>query len=144
MLYEGTPDYPGPDRLWKVCADHRVTHLGVAPTAIRALMVHGDGRRARTIFRALRILGSTGEPWNTEPWKWFLTHVGGGRAPIINYSGGTEIGGGIVGCVPTLPLVPNSFHGPCPGIVADVFDADGKPVRGAVGELVIREPWPSG
>ncbi len=141
VLYEGTPDYPGPDRLWKVCADHRVTHLGVAPTAIRALMVHGDGPPRAHDLSKLRILGSTGEPWNTEPWKWFLTHVGGGRIPIINYSGGTEVSGGIIGCVPTLPLVPNSFHGPCPGVVADVLDADGKPVRGAVGELVIREPW---
>jgi acetyl-CoA synthetase len=141
VLYEGTPDYPGPDRLWKVCAEHRVTHLGVAPTAIRALMVHGDGPPRAHDLSALRILGSTGEPWNTEPWKWFLTYVGGGRAPIINYSGGTEVGGGIVGCVPTLPLVPNSFHGPCPGVVADVVDAAGQPVRGAVGELVIREPF---
>jgi acetyl-CoA synthetase len=141
VLYEGTPDYPGPDRLWRVCADHHVTHLGVAPTAIRALMVHGDDPPHAHDLSALRILGSTGEPWNTEPWKWFLTHVGGGRLPIINYSGGTEVSGGIIGCVPTLPLVPNSFHGPCPGIVADVFDAAGKPVRGAVGELVIREPW---
>lgn len=142
VLYEGTPDYPGPDRLWKVCADHRVTHLGLAPTAVRALMAHGDEPPHAHDLSALRILGSTGEPWNTEPWKWFLTHVGGGRAPIINYSGGTEIGGGILGCVPTLPLVPNSFHGPVPGIVADVYDAAGRPVRGAVGELVITEPWP--
>jgi acetyl-CoA synthetase len=142
VMYEGTPDFPGPDRLWKVCADHRVTHLGVAPTAVRALMTHGDEPPHAHDLSALRMLGSTGEAWNTEPWKWFLTHVGGGRAPIINYSGGTEIGGGIVGCVPTLPLVPNSFHGPIPGIVTDVYDPDGKPVRGAVGELVVTEPWP--
>jgi acetyl-CoA synthetase len=142
VLYEGTPDYPGPDRLWKVCADHRVTHLGISPTAIRSLMVHGDAPPRAHDLSALRILGSTGEPWNTEPWKWFLSNVGGGRAPIINYSGGTEIGGGILGCVPTLPLVPNSFHGPVPGMRADVVDANGRPVRGAVGELVITEPWP--
>jgi acetyl-CoA synthetase len=141
MLYEGTPDYPHPDRLWSICARHRVTHLGIAPTAIRSLMAHGDEWPARHDLSHLRILASSGEPWNTEPWKWFATHVGRGVAPIINYSGGTEIGGGIVGCFPTMPLVPNSFHGPIPGMVADVYDAQGAPVRGAVGELVVSEPW---
>jgi acetyl-CoA synthetase len=141
MLYEGTPDYPHPDRLWSICARHRVTHLGIAPTAIRALMAHGDEWPARHDLSPLRVLASSGEPWNTEPWKWFAAHVGRGVAPIINYSGGTEIGGGIVGCFPTMPLLPNSFHGPIPGMVADVYDAEGKPVRGAVGELVITQPW---
>jgi len=142
VLYEGTPDYPGPDRLWKICAAHRVTHLGIAPTAIRSLMTHGTEHPHAHDLSSLRILASSGEPWNTEPWKWFAHHVGRDVAPIINYSGGTEIGGGIIGCFPTMPLVPNSFHGPVPGMVADVVDAEGKPVRGEVGELVIREPWP--
>ncbi|MBV9440612.1 MAG: AMP-binding protein, partial [Candidatus Eremiobacteraeota bacterium] len=97
---------------------------------------------ARHDLSALRILASSGEPWNTEPWKWFATHVGRGVAPIINYSGGTEIGGGIVGCFPTMPLVPNCFHGPIPGMAADVYDAQGRTVRGAVGELVVVQPWP--
>ena len=141
MLYEGTPDYPHPDRLWSICARHRVTHLGIAPTAIRALMAHGNEWPARHDLSSLRVLASSGEPWNTEPWKWFASYVGRGVAPIINYSGGTEIGGGIVGCFPTMPLVPNSFHGPIPGMIADVYDAAGKPVRCAVGELMITEPW---
>ena len=142
VLYEGTPDFPGPDRLWKICNEHRVTHLGIAPTAIRALMVHGDEPPRKHDLSRLRILASSGEAWNTEPWKWFLTHAGGGRAPIINYSGGTEIGGGILGCFPTMPLVPNSFHGPIPGMIADVYDTAGHPVRGEVGELVLTQPWP--
>ncbi|MGP6191516.1 MAG: AMP-binding protein [Vulcanimicrobiaceae bacterium] len=141
MLYEGTPDFPTPDRLWAVCARHKVTHLGIAPTAIRALMAHGTEPPYRHDLAALRILGSSGEPWNTEAWEWYATHVGRGIAPIINYAGGTEVGGGIIGCFPTLPLVPNSFHGPVPGMVADVTDAGGNPVRGEVGELVVREPW---
>jgi acetyl-CoA synthetase len=142
VLFEGAPDYPGPDRLWKACAEHRVTHLGIAPTAIRALMAYGDEYPHGHDLSSLRILSSSGEAWNTVPWQWYLTHVGGGRLPIINYSGGTEVSGGIVGCFPTMPLVPNSFHGPCPGMVADVYGLDGKPVRGEVGELIIREPWP--
>lgn len=142
VLYEGTPDFPAPDRLWKICATHGVTHLGIAPTAIRSLMTHGDEHPRRHDLSKLRILASSGEPWNTEPWKWFAANVGRGVAPIINYSGGTEIGGGILGAFPTMPLVPNSFHGPIPGMVADVYDAAGEPIRGAVGELVITEPWP--
>jgi acetyl-CoA synthetase len=142
VLYEGTPDYPAPDRLWQICATHAVTHLGIAPTAIRALMTHGDEHPQRHDLAALRILASSGEPWNTEPWKWFAANVGRGIAPIINYSGGTEIGGGIIGAFPTMPLVPNSFHGPIPGMVADVYDPAGEPVRETVGELVITEPWP--
>lgn len=142
VLYEGTPDFPAPDRLWQICATHAVTHLGIAPTAIRALMTHGDEHPRRHDLSKLRILASSGEPWNTEPWKWFAANVGRGVAPIINYSGGTEIGGGIIGAFPTMPLVPNSFHGPIPGMVADVYDAAGRPLRGAVGELVIRDAWP--
>jgi acetyl-CoA synthetase len=118
MLCEGTPDYPTADRLWSVCARHKVTHLGIAPTAIRALMAYGDEPPYRHDLSALRILGSTGEPWNTEAWEWYATHVGRGVAPIINYAGGTEVGGGILGCFPTLPLVPNSFHGPVPGMAS--------------------------
>jgi acetyl-CoA synthetase len=142
MLYEGTPDYPGPDRLWRICAAHQVTHLGIAPTAIRSLMTHGDDHPRRHDLSRLRILASSGEPWNTAPWKWFASNVGRGVAPIINYSGGTEIGGGILGAFPTMPLVPNSFHGPIPGMVADVYDGAGCSTRGTVGELVITEPWP--
>ena len=142
VLYEGTPDYPGADRLWEVVARHKVTHLGIAPTAIRSLMVHGDVLPHRHDLSSLRILGSSGEAWNPEPYKWFAQHVGGGRCPIINYSGGTEVSGGILGCFPTRPLAACAFHGPVPGMDADIVDAGGHAVRGEVGELVIRQPWP--
>jgi acetyl-CoA synthetase len=121
---------------------HRVTVLGISPTAIRGLMRFGEEPVKRHDLSSLRVLGSTGEPWNPEPWRWFLDQVGGGRCPIINYSGGTEIGGGIVGCFTIRPLKPCSFAGPVPGIAADVLDEDGRSVRGEVGELVIRQPWP--
>ncbi|HNS38722.1 MAG TPA: AMP-binding protein, partial [Promineifilum sp.] len=86
-------------------------------------------------------IASTGEPWNPDPWLWLFNVVGEGRRPIINYSGGTEISGGIVMGNPVLPLKPAAFAAPCPGIAADVVDADGHSVRGQVGELVIRAPW---
>ncbi len=142
LIYDGTPDYPGPDRLWALAERHGVTVMGVAPTAIRSLMTFGPEPVAQHDLSRLRIIGSTGEPWNLEPWKWCFTHVGGGRCPIINYSGGTEIAGGIVGCTTITPIKPCSFAGPIPGIAADVVDEAGQPVRGAVGELIIRQPWP--
>ncbi len=142
VLYDGTPDFPHTGRLWEVCARHKVTHLGIAPTAIRSLMVHGDELPRQHDLSALRILGSTGETWNPEPYRWFSVNVGNGKLPIINYSGGTEIGGGILGCFPIRPLVPCAFHGPVPGMDADIVDEQGNSVRGQVGELVVRQPWP--
>ena len=96
VLFDGVPDHPGPDRLWSVIERHRVTVLGIAPTVIRALMRSGDEPVLAHDLRSLRVLGSTGEPWNTDPWLWYQQKVGGGRLPVINYSGGTEISGGIL------------------------------------------------
>ena len=142
VIYEGTPDYPGPDRLWALAARHSVTVMGVSPTIVRSLMTHGDEPVKRHDLSAIRIFGSTGEPWNSVPWHWLFETVGGGERPIINYSGGTEVSGGIVGCTTITPIKPCSFSGPIPGIAADVVDDEGRPVRNQVGELVIRKPWP--
>jgi acetyl-CoA synthetase len=142
VLYEGVPDFPGPDRLWSIVERHRVTHLGLSPTVIRALMAHGTDPVREHDLSSLRVLGSTGEPWNPEPWWWFFREVGGSRCPIINYSGGTEVSGGIVSCNLLTPIKPTSFGGPNVGTAADVLDGDGIPVRGRVGELAIRAPMP--
>ena len=142
VLYEGAPDYPGPDRLWSIVERHRVTHLGLSPTVIRALMAHGEDPVRAHDLRTLRVLGSTGEPWNPEPWWWYFREVGGGRCPIVNYSGGTEVSGGIVGGNVITPLRPTAFAGPCIGTAADVVDDTGRALRDAVGELVIRAPLP--
>ncbi|MCL6648691.1 MAG: acetate--CoA ligase [Chloroflexi bacterium] len=142
MLYDGAPDYPSPGRLWEMVARHRLTVLGISPTLVRGLMRHGEEWVARHDRSSLRMLGSTGEPWNPVPWHWFFTVVGGGQLPIINYSGGTEVSGGIVSGTPITPLKPCSFAGPVPGMAADVVDEQGRSVRGEVGELVIRQPWP--
>ena len=142
VLYEGAPDFPGPDRLWSIVERHRVTHLGLSPTVIRAPMAHGEEPVRSHDLRSLRVLGSTGEPWNPEPWWWYFREVGGNRCPIINYSGGTEVSGGIVSGNLMTPIKPTAFAGPCIGTAADVVDDAGQPVRGAVGELVIRAPLP--
>ena len=142
VLYEGTPDFPAADRLWRMVDHHKVTVLGVSPTLVRGLMTHGDEVPAHHDLSSLRILGGTGEPWNPEPFHWYFQHIGGGRIPVINYTGGTEISGGILCGNVITHLRACSFAGPLPGIAADVLDADGRSVRGEVGELVIRNPWP--
>ncbi|MGH2548238.1 MAG: AMP-binding protein [Thermomicrobiales bacterium] len=141
VLFEGTPDFPNPDRMWEVVEQHKVTVLGIAPTAIRALMPKGTEWPRQHDLSSLRVLGSTGETWNPGPWRWYFDEIGGGRCPIINYSGGTETGGGIVGGVTVKPMKPCAFSGPVPGMAADVVDDLGNPVRGVVGELIMRQPW---
>lgn len=141
LLYDGAPDYPDPDRLWALVERHAVTVLGISPTLVRALMRYGDEYVKRHDLSSLRLLGSTGEPWNPDPWLWFFYTVGGGRLPIINYSGGTEVSGGIVIGNVLTPLKPTAFSGPVPGMAADVVDDEGRSLRGQVGELVVRQPW---
>ncbi|MGH2511481.1 MAG: AMP-binding protein, partial [Candidatus Limnocylindrales bacterium] len=142
VIYEGAPDWPDPGRLWQLVARHRISHMGVSPTLIRALRVHGDEPVLGHDRSSLRVLGSTGEPWNPDPWQWLFSVVGGSRLPIVNYSGGTEVSGGIVGCNLLRPIRATSFNGPCVGMAADIVDASGNSVRGTVGELAIRQPWP--
>ncbi len=141
FIYDGAPDYPGPDRLWAMLARHRISSLGLSPTLVRALIPHGTEPIKPHDLSALRLFGSTGEPWNPDPWMWLFEKVGGGKLPIVNYSGGTEISGGILMGNPILPLKATAFSAPCPGIAADVFDPEGHPVVGEVGELVIKAPW---
>jgi acetyl-CoA synthetase len=141
FLYDGAPDFPGPERLWEMVERHRITILGVSPTLIRSMLPYGDAPMRAHDLTSLRLFASTGEPWNPDPWMWLFRTVGDSKRPIINYSGGTEISGGIVMGNPLLPIKPTAFSAPCPGIAADVFDEHGKPVRGQVGELVIKAPW---
>ncbi|MFV8826938.1 AMP-binding protein [Alkalihalobacterium sp. APHAB7] len=141
LLYEGTPDFPQPDRLWEVVDKHQVTHLGISPTLIRSMMKHGEEWPQKHNLSMLRVIASTGEPWNPEPWLWLFEKVGQSRIPIFNYSGGTEISGGILGNVLVRPIGPITFNSPLPGMDVDVFEEDGNPVLNQVGELVIKQPW---
>lgn len=141
ILAEGTPDYPEPGRIWRLAQDHRATTLGIAPTIVRSLMRHGEDEVARYDLSSLRVTVSTGEPWNPDAWMWFFNHVCQRRIPLLNYSGGTEVGGGIISGTVLHPLKPCSFAGPMPGMGADVVDESGQSVpRGQVGELVMRVP----
>jgi acetyl-CoA synthetase len=141
LLYDGAPDFPAPDRLWSLVERHKVNQLGISPTLIRSLIPHGDEQFQKHDLSSLLCFASTGEPWNPEPWKWLFEKVGGGTRPIINYSGGTELSGGILMGNPIMPLKPCALSAPCPGMAADVFNENGNSIRNAVGELVIKAPW---
>ncbi len=141
VIYDGAPDFPGPDRVWDLVERHKITSLGISPTLVRALIPYGEEPFRSHDLSSLRFFGSTGEPWNPDPWMWLFEKVGGGTRPIINYSGGTEISGGILMGNPILPLKPTAFAGPCPGIAADVLDEQGNSIQDQVGELVIKSPW---
>ncbi len=142
VLFEGAPDHPDAGRTWRLVERHRITHLGISPTLVRAMLVHGDAPVLAADRSSLRALGSTGEPWNPDPWWWLFRVAGGGRLPIVNYTGGTEVSGGILGATALRPIRPSSFNGPCLGMAADVVGPDGSPVVDTVGELALHRPWP--
>ncbi|HRO58414.1 MAG TPA: AMP-binding protein, partial [Burkholderiaceae bacterium] len=140
VLAEGAPNYPQPDRLWRLVERHRVSYLGLAPTVARLSMSLGDDALAERDLSSLRVMVSTGEPWTPESWLWTFEQVGKQRVPLLNFSGGTEMGGILTGTV-IHPLKPCAFAGPVPGTGADVVDADGASVGpDIVGELVMRTP----
>lgn len=141
FIYDGAPDFPEPDRVWAMVERHAISILGLSPTFVRAIMKYGDAPVRKHTLDTLRVFGSTGEPWNPTPWLWLFNTVGRGKLPIVNYSGGTEISGGILMGNVLAPEKPGSFAGPAPGMAADVVDEHGRPVREQVGELVIRKPW---
>ncbi|MCA1009359.1 AMP-binding protein [Halobacillus halophilus] len=141
VMFEGTPDFPEPDRLWSLVEKYNVTHLGISPTLVRSMMKHGEEWIQKHNLSSLKLIGSTGEPWNPEPWRWLFKQAGNSNVPIFNYSGGTEISGGILGNVLIKPIQPVTFNAALPGMDADVFDETGDPLKNQVGELVLRKPW---
>ncbi|MFB6189064.1 MAG: acyl-CoA synthetase, partial [Halapricum sp.] len=145
FMYEGAPDHPDPDRFWEMIDRHALTVFGISPTAIRALRKYGDEWLAGHDRSSLRLLGSTGEPWDPESWRWFLDEVGGGDAPIINISGGTEICGCFLMPMPIQSLKPCTLGGPGLGMDIDIVDEDGQSIADAHerGYLVARDSCPS-
>ena len=144
-MYEGAPDYPQPDRFWEMIDRHDLTQFGISPTAIRALRKQGDEWVEGHDLSSLRLLGSTGEPWDPESWQWFHETVGGGDTPIINISGGTEICGCFLMPMPINDLKPCTLGGPGLGMDIDIVDSDGESIRETHerGYLVARDSCPS-
>lgn len=141
FFFDGAGDYPSVDRVWELCARHGITLLGLSPMLVRTLMPHGADFVTRHDLSRLRAVGSTGSPWGPASWRWIFDHALEGRKPILNYTGGTEISGGILAGNFFKPLKPAAFGGPIPGMDADVVDESGSPVRGQVGDLIVRQPW---
>ncbi len=143
VIFEGAPNYPEPDKVWEIVERQKITHLGISPTLIRLLMRSGTEWTTKHDLSSLRILGSTGETWDPESYAWFFENVGSKRCPIINISGGTEMVGCLLSPLPITSLKSCTLRGPGLGMDIDVFDDDGKPVRGKVGHLVCKKPCPS-
>jgi acetyl-CoA synthetase len=143
VIYEGAPNYPQPDRLWRLIEKQKITHLGISPTAVRLLMTYGDEWPKKHDLSSLKFLGSTGEPWDSDSWNWFFEKIGKKKLPIINISGGTEIVGCFLSPLPITELKPCTLRGPGLGMDIDVFDDEGKPIRGVMGHLVAKKPAPS-
>jgi acetyl-CoA synthetase len=143
ILYEGAPTYPNPDRWWQIVEDYGVTILYTAPTAIRGLMRFGEEHPKKHDLSSLRLLGSVGEPINPEAWRWYHTHIGGERCPIMDTWWQTETGGFMITPLPSVALKPGSATRPFPGIEVDVVDEDGNSCApNEDGKLVIKTPWP--
>ena len=141
VFIEGLPNFPDANRLWDIVERNRVTFLGIAPTAARGIRSATDAAKPSADLSSLRAFASTGEAWDEPTWWWLFETVGEKRCPIINYTGGTETGGGILSNYTILPQSPASFSGPLLGQDVDVLDADGK-ATGEIGELAIHNIWP--
>jgi len=144
LMYEGAPNYPEPDRFWRIIEEYGVTILYTAPTAIRAFMKWGAQWPAKHDLRSLRLLGTVGEPINPQAWIWYHEVIGGKRCPIVDTWWQTETGGILISPLPgATPTKPGSATLPFFGIVPDVVDDNAKPVPpNSGGKLVIRRPWP--
>ncbi len=145
FIYEGAPNFPGPDRFWDIIARRKITLFYTAPTAIRAFMQWGDAWPKKHDLGSLRLLGTVGEPINPQAWLWYHEHIGGGRCPIVDTWWQTETGSIMISTFPgAVPAKAGSAGLPLPGVLPDVIDERGQPVPdNAGGKLVIRRPWPS-
>ncbi|HNU07704.1 MAG TPA: acetate--CoA ligase [Pyrinomonadaceae bacterium] len=145
FMYEGAPNFPEPDRFWRLIDRHKVTIFYTAPTAIRAFIKWGEQHPFRHNLDSLRLLGTVGEPINPEAWIWYHEIIGKGRCPIVDTWWQTETGGIMISPLPgATPTVPGTATKPLPGISVDVVTKSGKPVgEGEGGYLVIKKPWPS-
>jgi acetyl-CoA synthetase len=144
VMFEGVPTYPDPGRFWKIVEDLGVTILYSAPTAIRSLAKYGAQWPKKYNLSSLRLLGSVGEVLNPEAWKWYYTHIGKGRCPIVDTWWQTETGGILLSPLPgAIPLKPGSATVPFPGVVPMIINDEGKECKtGESGYLVLKRPWP--
>jgi acetyl-CoA synthetase len=145
VMYEGTPDYPGFDRWWRIVEKYRVNVFYTSPTAIRALLRQGEQWPNAHDLSSLRLLGSVGEPINPAAWEWYYRVIGKSLCPIVDTWWQTENGSILISAMPgAVPLKPGSATFPMPGVIVDIVDLQGNSVGpDKEGYLIIKKPWPS-
>jgi len=143
IIYEGAPDYPAPDRWWRIIEKYGVTVFYTSPTSIRLFMRYGEQYPRQRDMSSLRLLGSVGEPINPEAWIWYYENIGNKRCQIMDTWWQTESGSFLISPLPITPLKPGSATKPLPGVQAEVYSQAGKPITNAGGSLMILNPWPA-
>lgn len=141
VFVEGLPNFPDANRLWRIVERNKVTFLGIAPTAARAIRAATQAAKPTEDLSSLRAFASTGEAWDEPTWWWLFDTVGNKRLPILNYTGGTETGGGLLSNYTIAPQSPATFSGPLLGLDMDVLDAEGRQTN-EIGELAVHNTWP--
>ena len=140
LMYSGSPSVGQPNRVLELAARWQVTHLAISPTWARMLRKAGDNPARGLDLDSLRLTSSVGEPWDPVTYRWYFQAVGDGRLPIVNHSGGTEVGN-LLACIPVRPIVGGTFNTAVPGVAVDVVDESGRPLIGKSGDLVVRQPF---
>ena len=143
VIYDGALDFPDADRLWQMLSDYQATIFGISPTMVRVFKKDNAEPLKKYSLECIKNIPTTGEPLDEDSWRWLFDKVGNRRIPIMNLSGGTEIGGAMLSVFPGMRLKPSTVGIPVPGMNLDVVDDDGNSIRGENGYLVIKSPWPA-
>jgi len=143
VIYDGALDFPNFDRIWNMLQQYNATIFGISPTAVRLFKKNNVQPLQSHSLDKIKNIPTTGEPLDEDSWRWLFEKVGNKKIPIMNLSGGTEIGGAMLSVFPGMKLKPSTVGIPCPGINLDVFDDNGNSIREKDGYLVIKSPWPA-
>ena len=143
IIYDGALDFPNSDRVWEILSKYKATIFGISPTAVRLFKKINAKPLEKYSLDTLQNIPTTGEPLDEDSWWWLFEKVGNKKIPIMNLSGGTEIGGAMLSVFPGMKLKPSTVGIPVPGIDLDIVDDEGNPIRGNNGYLIIKQPWPA-
>ena len=143
IIYDGALDFPNSDRVWEILSKYKATIFGISPTAVRLFKKINSKPLEKYSLDTLQNIPTTGEPLDEDSWWWLFEKVGNKKIPIMNLSGGTEIGGAMLSVFPGMKLKPSTVGIPVPGMDLDIVDEDGNPIRGNNGYLIIKQPWPA-
>jgi acetyl-CoA synthetase len=143
VIYDGALDYPDIDQTWRILSKYQATIFGISPTAVRFFKKNNSEPLKSFSLGKIKNIPTTGEPLDGDSWRWLFEKVGNKKIPIMNLSGGTEIGGAMLSVFPGMKLKPSTVGVPVPGMNLDVFDDDGNSVRNKNGYLVIKDSWPA-